>query len=375
MNMKFCLNIAILSLLLNGAGAPVMAETVSQKQAKDMAQKFFDQAYHETTAPVSLVYNGKKLTTDRLFTPFYVYNQPRGGFVIISAENKAFPILGYSLKSSFNPDDISKSEMAWLQSYARDIELIRYDPREPEEAIKAWQNYPQYLVNLLNSHYNATDPDISLSEAYAGIDMLLYTPDDSRDGEFSIVYTPEQWRDMIAEQVDKAGSVAIGYVDDKKVLHPAVAHGRKGDYFRMALDRPNDWLMRLMPAEFLGERQVALLSKPRYIPEPEIEDTPFEFYDSFIAEQTASAERAQEEMQRELKEPIVRGAAAGHFDVLLPENARLAMIYNLNGSYIGRATYSGQPVAHINIEAEPAGFYFAIIYGESGRPYGIKLYR
>ena len=32
-------------------------------------------------------------------------------------------------------------------------------------------------------------------------------------------------------------------------------------------------------------------------------------------------------------------------------------------------------MAHINIESEPAGFYFAIIYGESGYPYGVKLYR
>ncbi|MDE6010724.1 MAG: Spi family protease inhibitor, partial [Muribaculaceae bacterium] len=84
-------HIPLLLLPLLAGATPLMAETVSQKQAKELAQKFFDQAYHERTAPVSLVYNGKKLTTDRLFTPFYVYNQPRGGFVMISAENKAFP--------------------------------------------------------------------------------------------------------------------------------------------------------------------------------------------------------------------------------------------------------------------------------------------
>lgn len=355
--------------------SPVFAETVSQKDAKNYAQKFFDQAYHESTAPVKLVYNGKRLTTDRLFTPFYVYNQPRGGFVIISAENKTFPILAYSLKSDFNPDELTVSETAWLKGYARDIELIRYDSQVPEEAIKAWQNYPEYIDAMLSAHYEATDPSISLDDAFAGLNDLIYTEDSSRDGEFSALYTPSQWQEMLANEVDRSGSVAIGIVDERKDLHPAIAHGRKGDYFRLRFDRPNDWLMRLTAAEFLGDREVALLEMPRYVAPPEEEETPFEFHDTFLAELAEAERRIEENELRLQNEPIVTTTGAGHFDILLPENARLAMIYNLNGSHIGRSTYSGQPMAHINIESEPAGFYVAIIYGESGRPYSFKLYR
>lgn len=358
------------------------AETVSRRQAADLAQKFFDQAYHELTAPVVLASDGKRmtfgkgLTTDRLFTPFYIFNQPRGGFVIISAENKAFPILGFSLKSKFDPDSLTEQERGWLKGFAKDIELIRYDPRVPEEAVSAWQNYPQYVVDILNARLTATDASITSADAEKALEPLLYSAgDDSTDAYFSAIYTPEQWKDMIADQIDSDSEVCLGYVDDSKVLYPAVAHGRKGDYFRLQFDRPNDWLLRLMPAEFMGERQIASLSKPTYTPDPEPEETPFEFYDSFIAEQNESARVREEALSALPAEPVITTTGAGHFDILLPENARLAMIYNLNGAHVGRFTYSGQPMAHINIEREPAGFYFALIYGESGKPYGIKLYR
>jgi hypothetical protein len=63
----------------------VFGETVSQKQASYIAQQFFNAAHRQVMAKPKLVYNGKRLTTDHLFSPFYVYNHSTGGFVIISA--------------------------------------------------------------------------------------------------------------------------------------------------------------------------------------------------------------------------------------------------------------------------------------------------
>ncbi|MDE5552637.1 MAG: Spi family protease inhibitor, partial [Muribaculaceae bacterium] len=117
-------------------GLTAAAETVSQKQAREYAHRFFNIHYGETVAPVDLVYNGKRLTTQRLFTPFYVYNEPRGGYVIISAENKVFPVLGYSLTEHFNPNEISEVEQALLRNYALDIEEVRYNSEVPEQAIE-----------------------------------------------------------------------------------------------------------------------------------------------------------------------------------------------------------------------------------------------
>ena len=77
--------------------------------------------------------------------PIYVYNSPKGGYVIISGENKAYPILAYSKGRKFDKDKISDDEKEVLKTYAREIELIRYDPRIPAKAMEAWRNIPEYI--------------------------------------------------------------------------------------------------------------------------------------------------------------------------------------------------------------------------------------
>lgn len=129
------------------------AETVSQKEASRIAEKFFNAAAGQVMAKPKLVYNGKRLTTDRLFSPFYVYNHPKGGFVIIAAENKAMPILGYSLKSNFDPEHVDALQQKLLSEYARDIEYIRYDSRIPFEAIEAWGNIAENIDYTLNRYF------------------------------------------------------------------------------------------------------------------------------------------------------------------------------------------------------------------------------
>lgn len=373
----------IAAILCVAAVAGMSAETVTQKQAQKMAQQFFNEAYKEQTAPVKMVYNGKRLTTDRLFTPFYVYNQPRGGFVIISAENKTFPILGYSLKDNFNPDLLTESEKGWLQSYAHDIEMIRYDSRVPEEAIKAWEDYPGFVVNLLEASYDATDPNLRSEDMREDLEKILGVEDDdsSRDGEYSAFYTPAQWQEMLDAELHEKGEVAVGFVNTARKLFPGIIHGKKGDYYRIEFEHPNNWLLRLLPAEILGERMIALIGEPRYVA-PEVEEIPsFEFYDSYRDEHSKesfpSTNSIQESRMSILNDqPIVKAIGGGHFDVVLPENARLAMLYNIQGSHLGRATYGGtSPMAHINLEGEPQGFYLALIFGESGKAYGVKLYR
>lgn len=132
----------------------VNAETVGMKQAKSMAQNFFNESRHFVTAPVSYVYNGKELTNQRLFTPFYVFNSPTGGFVIISAENKAFPILGFSLTQTFDKGKMTPMVKSILSDFARDIEMIRYDSRMPSDAIDQWETYPNVVFDIFDNPKN-----------------------------------------------------------------------------------------------------------------------------------------------------------------------------------------------------------------------------
>ena len=103
------LSLLVLATLSLCSMLSVQAETVSQKEASRLAETFFNAAAGQVMGKPKLVYNGKNLTTNRLFSPFYVYNHPKGGFVIIAADNKALPVLGYSLKETFSPDNLDEA--------------------------------------------------------------------------------------------------------------------------------------------------------------------------------------------------------------------------------------------------------------------------
>lgn len=350
------------------------AESVHQKQAQHLAQLFFNESAGKVTAPPKMVYNGRRLTTNRLFVPFYVYNTSLGGFVIISAENKAYPILGYSLKESFDPERLGDTEMALLKSYATEIELIRYDSEPVDGAIWSWQNYDEYVSGILSSRYEATDPKITTSEAERLIDHAI----DREDAIYADIYTPTQWREMIIDELALKEIAPVGFVADNK-LYPGVIYGRQGDYFRIEMTERNTWLMRLNATDVIPSNMVSIVVNPLQLPFDLEEEKPFEEYDRFIAEveeiEEARRTKASIDIPQDFGLPKIKANGGGHFEIELPEEAEMARIYNLAGSMVKRHTYKGTNIANIDISEEPTGFYFVTITGESGKPYGLKLFR
>lgn len=348
-------------------------ETVKQKDALRIAQTFYNAAHGEVMAAPKVVYNGRRLTTQSLFVPFYVYNFPAGGYVIVSAENKAYPILGYNLKESFNEDTLGPKEKALLRQYALDIERIRYDDRIPYSAIEAWNNFPGYVSGMLDAKYNVTDVLLDASEVYETIENIV----DSDDiGQASVIYTPEQWEEAIDAELVAKGNVAIGIYDIRE-FQPMVVQGHKGDYYRMSLDGPNSAMYRLFATEIFSDGQVAQLGNPRRIEESPESDTAFLFYKGFIAETEAEemATRSAIENAGVISEPESLYLGGGHYVVKMPENIRRMNLYNVGGNLISQKYFRGTDIANLDISEEPSGFYIAVIEGESGRNYGIKLAR
>ena len=365
---------AIILTLVGIIVPEVNAETVSQKQAQELARQFFNESAGRVVAPPKLVYNGRKLTTNRLFTPFYIYNNPTGGFVIISAENKAFPILGFSLKDNFDPELMGDTEKALLTSYAREIELVRYDSGYVFHVENAWINYPQYVKNILTAHYNATDPLISIEEA----DQLMELSIDDDSAIFSDIYTPDQWREMITDELTVKKSVPLWLINGDKVL-PAVVYGWQGDYFRIEMTRRNSWLMRLNATENISSNMVSTVVRPLPISEEGIaEELPFEDFDEYLAEvEKVESERRNIAHSDILSstEPRLQPLGGAHYEVILPENISMIRIYDLGGAMARRFTFGGSPIGNIDLSAETPGFYIVNAIGESGSSYGFKIYR
>ena len=135
----------------------IQAETVSRKEAFRIAHTFLNAVNHRKVGNPQLLYNGKELTTHRLFPPFYVFGLPTGGYVVVAAENKAMPILAYSSKGDFSQAKESDEFKMRLEEYARDIEMIRYDSRMPVEAIAAWADIHYYIGEMLEKGRGSAD--------------------------------------------------------------------------------------------------------------------------------------------------------------------------------------------------------------------------
>lgn len=287
------------------------AETVTQNEAKKVARLFFNAAYSRQLPDPQYVYNGKRLTTDRLFTPFYVFNSPEGGFVIVSAENKAFPILGYQLSAPGNgfpktgPNDTERQEL--LRGFARDIELIRYDPRYPSEAAEAWENLSMTINDILDS------PEILNPDFYR--------------------YRSEN--------------------DVQWILR------------RRAVEFPYEWPKT--DAELEVERLASIV--------PEEEPFSFyENFIAKTRREAEAKTSALDEILSPTK-PIIKNLGGAHFVIDTPTEIRMFELFNGEGALMSRFFYVGGRQLPVDLSIFPSGFYIARIVYQDGKWDGIKLYR
>ncbi len=364
---------AMLTLLL--ATAEADAETVTRKEAQNIAELFFNAARQQKMARPKYTFHGREYTTNHLFIPFYVFNHPMGGYVIVSAENKAYPILAFSTTGSLQRSDVEPGMRALLRQYARHIEAIRYDSRIPDLAIAAWQDIPAHIASILSAQTDKTDLLESWREVEEEIERAPLRADYER--LCSYIYTPSQWDELVTAEFRARRNVMIGFATDLEYYEPAVVTGQRGDFFKIYFGQPSDGYYRLFATEYISQGEIALLRDAPELPEMSEVEPPFTFYDNYIEEIRREEEARRAAIQEVLAptSPVVEWQGSGHFRVSLSTEVTLARVYNVAGQMIQEQYFRDTNVANINIMNAPAGFYVALITDIDGRTYGIKLYR
>ena len=347
----------------------IYGETVSQKTARQIAAAFSNAASGKVMAEPKMVYNGRRLTTDALFIPFYVYNLAGGGYVVVSAENKAMPILAYNLAGQFDATDAEAPVRALLQQFAGDIERIRYNSETPEVAIRAWGNINEYINDIL------TAPEVSYAgqiPAENAATVISRVADEGDIRYSSAIYTPAQWRDAVSGQLTMYGSAAVGIIAPRKVL-PIELTGLKGNYFRLS----DGSYALLLATEILSEGQVAFLGNPKPYDDLVEEEKPFTFLDNFEREIREGVKRAENDISESVTpaQPVVLGLGGGHYTILMPEPAVLARVFNISGAYITENKYQKRSAVNLDLSNQPAGVYIVLVVDTDGKPYGFKLVR
>ena len=112
---------------------PIFAKHVSVETAQQVARNFWEQNVVKSTDVIF-----SDVTSQTEFTNFYIFNTD-GGFVIVSADDIAYPVLGYSDEGSFNTSNIAINTLEWLRGYQRQIQFgIDNNIKATEEISDLW---------------------------------------------------------------------------------------------------------------------------------------------------------------------------------------------------------------------------------------------
>ena len=121
----------IVALLLMIA-MPMMAERVSPETAQKVAQTFLNNNGAKSVQQLDIV---QATGLENL----YIINAEQG-FVIMAADDRVQPILGYSLSGDFTIDDMPDDVVWWLRGYNIEIQsAINNGARASHEITKQWQ--------------------------------------------------------------------------------------------------------------------------------------------------------------------------------------------------------------------------------------------
>jgi len=133
-----------LSAFILSAGF-IQAAPVKPSLAKQVAQNFYTQNAKTEITSINLAYTGLTATGQVAYYAFNVNN----GFVIISGDDNASPVIGYSTETLFVIPDAATTIGHWLATRTKEI-----------ESIQKLHNLPTAEVGLNWMKYKNNDPSV-----------------------------------------------------------------------------------------------------------------------------------------------------------------------------------------------------------------------
>ncbi len=131
------------------------AEPVSPETAKKVAIN-----YYKNFAPQSItdftVENYYSAKNGDLIT-YYIFNFKSGGFVMVSADDAAFPVLAYSHEKNSEKglsDGLNPAAQQWISQYSKEIKFIVEQKLSNKETKKQWQS-------LINNKFSKETKDVA----------------------------------------------------------------------------------------------------------------------------------------------------------------------------------------------------------------------
>jgi hypothetical protein len=137
-----------------GFAKPVTVDTAMQVAANWMLQQtgIEHQALEDS---VILLEDGAE---DRI-TPYYIFNMDSGGWVIVSGDDIAYPIIGYAVQGAVDAEDFPPAFSEWMAQIEEQItEAVKNDPAPLARIETTWENLDVTDYEVHYASYGAVSP-------------------------------------------------------------------------------------------------------------------------------------------------------------------------------------------------------------------------
>ena len=136
------------------------AENVSQDKAKQMAEDFLRQGRSRAAVSLRMVYDGESSASrsSGQAPALYVFdNEGQNGFVVVSGDDAAYPILGYSYDGDFPEGQLPANLASWLKGMENQVNYLR-EQGAPTMVGSRAENTGEVVVQLTTAKWNQDTP-------------------------------------------------------------------------------------------------------------------------------------------------------------------------------------------------------------------------
>ncbi|MDE6429557.1 MAG: C10 family peptidase, partial [Duncaniella sp.] len=135
-------------------GSSVSARTLSPSEALSRALSTTTESGRAHRAPVQKT---PVMTVGEASAPaLYVFDQGNEGYLVVSADDVAAPILGYSTTGTFDPNNIPENMRWWLGQYKLEIEAAAKDSAQSYS--RTAEDTRQPIEPLIKTTWNQGEP-------------------------------------------------------------------------------------------------------------------------------------------------------------------------------------------------------------------------
>jgi len=135
------------------------AKKVDINTAKKLATNYYYEQINSNrhVSYQDLIINETYIISQDGLSLFYIFNYEKLGFVMISADDSSFPIIGYSFENNYDNSNIPDNLNAHIQGVKEQIfQIIKYKVSNSQKNINAWE----YLMNIDKNKINRNVRDV-----------------------------------------------------------------------------------------------------------------------------------------------------------------------------------------------------------------------